>query len=134
LILVDTSVWVTALRAARSPRIPLPPEALELARVVELDEVAITDFVTAEVLQGAIDEAEYEELADKLDAVHFFHATEETWLRAARRSFELMKRGLPTPLSDLVIAEVAMEYGLAVYTLDEHFERVDGLKLHKVGS
>ena len=102
--------------------------------MVELDEVAITDFVTAEVLQGAIDEAEYEELADKLDAVHFFHATEETWLRAARRSFELMKRGLPTPLSDLVIAEVAMEYGLAVYTLDEHFERVDGLKLHKVGS
>jgi predicted nucleic acid-binding protein len=134
LILVDTSVWVPALRAARSPRASSPPEALELARLVELDEVAITDFVAAEVLQGAIDEAEYRDLADKLDAVHFFHATEQTWLRAARRSFELMKRGLPTPLSDLVIAEVALENGIAVYTVDEHFDRVDGLRLHRVGS
>jgi predicted nucleic acid-binding protein len=128
LILVDTSIWVRALRSKRSP------EARELDRLIELDEVAITDVVASEILQGAKTESDFQQLEDKLDALHFYHADEETWQRAARRSFDLKRNGMKTPLSDLVIAQVALDNDLDVYAFDEHFDRVDGLKLHKVGS
>jgi predicted nucleic acid-binding protein len=128
LILVDTSIWVRALRSKRSS------EAQELDRLIELDEVAITDMVAAEVLQGARTESDFQRLEDKLDALHFFHADEETWLRAARLSFDLKRRGLKTPLSDLVIAQVALDNDLTLFAVDAHFERVDTLSLHKVGS
>lgn len=127
LILVDTSIWIRALRSKRSP------EARELDRLIELDQVVITDLVAAEVLQGTKTDADFEELEDKLDALHFYHADEEAWQRAARRSFDLKRNGLKTPLSDLVIAQVALDNDLTVYAVDEHFDRVDGLKIHEVG-
>ena len=91
-------------------------------------------MVAAEVLQGAKTESDFQQLEDKLDALHFYHADEETWQRAARRSFDLKRQGLKTPLSDLLIAQVALDNDLAVFAVDAHFERVDSLSLHKVGS
>ena len=102
--------------------------------MIELDQVAITDVVAAEVLQGAKTESDFQQLEDKLDALHFYHADEETWQRAARLSFTLKRIGLKTPLSDLLVAQVALDNDLTVYAADEHFDRVDGLKLHKVRS
>ena len=128
MILVDTSVWVRALRSKRSP------EARELDRLIELDRVAITDIVAAEVLQGAKTESDFQQLEDKLDALHFYHADEETWQKAARRSFDLRRSGLETPLSDLLIAQVALDNDLVLFAFDDHFERVETLSLHNVVS
>lgn len=36
-------------------------------------------------------------------------------------------------IADLLIASLAMEYGHQVYTLDDHFQRVLGLRLYEVG-
>jgi hypothetical protein len=36
-------------------------------------------------------------------------------------------------MADLLIAVLAMEPDCPVYTLDEHFQRVPGLRLHQVG-
>ena len=93
-------------------------------------EVAATDIVIAEVLQGAPTEEKFNELSEKMDALQFFHAGAETWLKAARLSFRLRRSGLATPLADLVIAQVALDNDLPVYATDEHFGRVEGLKLH----
>jgi predicted nucleic acid-binding protein len=37
---------------------------------------------------------------------------------------------MTTPLSDLVIARVALENNVSVYTADDHFSRVEGLQLY----
>jgi predicted nucleic acid-binding protein len=125
MILVDTSVWVRSLR---------PDGAQErhvLDQLLNSDEVATTDLVVAEVLQGCHSEQEYETLTAKLDGPHFFHAHQSIWLRAARLSFELARVGQTTPLSDLVIATVAMENDLELYTRDADFQRVNGLRLYE---
>ena len=100
--------------------------------LIDQDMAATTDMVVAEVLQGANSEEDFQKLADRMQGLHYYHATEELWRMAARLSFDLKRRGLITPLADLAIATVAMENGLAVYAVDDHFQRVPGLELHKV--
>jgi predicted nucleic acid-binding protein len=113
-ILVDSSVRVAALR--RGPDLP---ERQELDLLLQQDEVATTDIVIAEVLQGARPEIQFRELQDSLSSPHYFHAERSTWKRAAELSFELKRSGQFTPLSGLLIASVATENELEVFTLIE---------------
>jgi predicted nucleic acid-binding protein len=125
MILVDSSIWIQADRKPESQ------EAQELDSLLAEYEVATTEVVLAEVLQGAPTEEKFMALAERMDALDFYSANQETWLKAARLSFELRRRGLATALSDLVVATVALEHDLSVYTLDEDFRRVPGLRLHQ---
>ena len=128
MILVDTSVWIDWSNR------PETREAQELARLLDTDEVATTDVVIAEVLQGTRTEARFAEFSELMGGLHYLPASRETWIRAAELSFQLMRRGFATPLSDLVIATVALDNDVAVFARDEDFSRVVGLKLHEVGS
>lgn len=124
MILVDTSVWIESWTRRGEA------ERLELLAILDRDELATTGLVLAEVLQGAASEREYEDLRERLLASHFFGDSQDTWERAARLSFDLLRRGQQTPLSDIVIAVVALENDLDVYTNDLHFDRVPGLRRH----
>jgi predicted nucleic acid-binding protein len=124
-ILVDSSVWIEADNRRGSR------EALELDALLERDEVATTDIVVAEVIQGAPTEAKFKQLLDMMSNLHYFHAGSENWHTAAELSFALRRQGLTTPLSDLVIATVALANDLELYSLDRHYSRVSGLKLHE---
>ena len=124
MILVDTSVWVESTRNKGGR------DAAELNDLISRDEVATTDVVIAEVLQGTANEDEFAQYADKMTALHFFEAERHTWVKAAELSFRLRRRGLATPLADLVIAAVALENQLPVYAKDSHFQRIEGLALH----
>ena len=126
MVLVDTSAWIDADHR------PDSPESHELADLLDRDEVAITDMVLAELLQGASSADHFRQLAEKLEAVHYLHAEQESWLRAAEMSYQLKRQGLTTPLSDLLIASVALKAGIAVLATDAHFARVPGLQLHQL--
>jgi predicted nucleic acid-binding protein len=103
-------------------------ERREIVRLLTRDEVATTGMVVAEVLQGAKSEAEYERWQDRFIGPHFYDDSRKTWERAARLSYDLRRRGEETELSDLVIAAVALENDLEVYTNDSDFDRVPGLR------
>ena len=126
MILVDTSVWVRALRRGDSQ------EQRELSALLEADEVATTDVVVAEVLQGASSEAEFEDFVRRSEALHYYHATETTWRKAARLSYDLKRQGLTVALSDVVIATVAVENDFEIYSMDTDFQRIPGVRLHQV--
>jgi predicted nucleic acid-binding protein len=126
-ILVDSSIWIAADRR------PDSIEARELVSLLARYEVATTDVVIAEVLQGAPTELKLHQLIDTMSGLHFFHAEAASWLRAGELSFQLRRRGLTTALSDLIIAQVALDNELPVYAIDSDFERVPGLQLHKAG-
>jgi predicted nucleic acid-binding protein len=121
-ILVDTSIWIESWKRRGEA------ERLELLAILDRDELATTGMVLAEVLQGAASEREYMELRERLLGSYFFGDSQDTWERAARLSFELMRRGEQTPLSDIVIAMVALENELEVYARDSHFDRIPGLR------
>jgi predicted nucleic acid-binding protein len=123
-ILIDTSIWVEA------DRHPSSVDGRELRDLIDRDEVATTDIVVAEVLQGAPTDQKFRELARRLEGAHFFHASRGTWSAAARLSFELRRQGQATGLSDLLVASVALENDLPIYAIDTDFQRVPQLKLY----
>jgi len=121
-ILADTSVWIEFLRR------PDSPDGRALRGILLEDQVVMTGIVLAEILQGTRSREDLERLSDLLGALRFLDADRNTWEAAGRRSHELRRQGLPTPLSDLLIAEIALSNDSLVFSNDSHFERVPGLR------
>lgn len=125
MVIVDSSVWLQALNRQDSP------ERREVDDLLERRETMMVGAVLAEVLQGARRSQEFERLRADLSAVPYLAETKETWTRVGTLSYELRRRGLTVPLIDLLIAALALEHGQELYTGDEHFRRVPGLKLYQ---
>jgi tRNA(fMet)-specific endonuclease VapC len=57
-------------------------------------------------------------------SVRILNVTEETALRYAEIDVYLRKKGRPIPRNDVWIAALAIEHGMQILTLDEHFEQI----------
>ncbi|MDO8690019.1 MAG: PIN domain-containing protein [Dehalococcoidia bacterium] len=125
LCIVDTSVWVQAFRAPNSV------EKAEVERLIKSGQAAMVGIVATELLRGARDRREFEALEGRLGALPFLELSRNGWQAAGRLLFELRHQGLTVPLPDAIIAAMALEGGHEVYTLDDHFRRVPGLRLHE---
>lgn len=117
--LVDTSVLVEAFRARGNAKARARVDALLAAR-----QLATWELVIGEMLHGARDEREYQELLDDLCSQRVLAAPPDVWQRAARLGFDLRRRGVTVPLTDLAVAVVAMEHEVALVHMDKHFEMI----------
>ena len=127
-VIVDTSVWVPFFRSRGSP------EHLVVDRLLERREATLVGAVLAEVLQGARSPQEFEQLSEHLIGLPYAAETRETWATVGALSYQLRQRGVTLGLVDLLIAALALEHDCEVYTLDEHFRRIPGVKLHAPGA
>lgn len=103
-------------------------------RLLGRNEVVMAGPVLAEVLQGARTTKELQALSNRLTALPYVEMTKGTWGRVGRMAFELRQRGHTVALVDLLIAALAIEHDHQVYTLDDHFQRIPGLKLYAAGA
>ena len=126
-MIVDSTVWIHFLRT------PITPVGQEMKRLLENGEVGVVGVVLAEVLQGARGEREYSRLLPLIGAQTYVEDGKQTWIRVGELSLQLKARGRLVPITDLAIAAVALEDDLEVYTLDDHFQRIPGLRLHQAG-
>lgn len=119
-VLVDTTVWVDALRGRTASVV------LRLQALLREDRVAICGPVRCEIRRG-LRAHERERVLPLMDAVEALPFGEEDWDRAGLLDAEMRTRGVTLPPFDVLIAWVAMRDGLPLYTLDEHFGEVVGL-------
>ncbi len=125
MVVLDTSIWVEYLKR------PDTAPAAEAERLIVSGRALVLGPVTAELLQGARSEKEFETLREALEGLPFAEGTRETWISVGRLSYSLRRKGTPVPLSDLYIAVLAMEVGASVYTLDQDFLRIPGVELYQ---
>ena len=59
----------------------------------------------------------------------YYEVTPSTWLRTEGLSAHLLRKGVTVPLSDLIIAALAIEHDCRVYSLDAHFKNIPGVHL-----
>lgn len=118
MVLIDTSVWIAALRNRNG-------EAARLRAWLDGRVPALTRFSELELLQGAKDEREWGLLADYLAQQHYLEPSRGCWADAARVYFELRRTGLTvrSPI-DCCIAQLALEHGLALLHQDQDFETI----------
>jgi hypothetical protein len=87
-------------------------------------------MVLAELLQGIRNPKEGVLVRRSLETLPYTETTRSAWQKAGEISAALRSKGVTVPLSDLVIAAVALGEGCEVFTVDPHFELVPQLKLH----
>ena len=120
-VLVDTSAWVDFFRGTSRT-------ADEVAKLVEEGRACICGVVSYELTQGMKSDDEAVRLAGTLSALRYIEMTAELWVRAGAISAGLRRRGITLPMSDMLIGALALEHGLEVLTVDDHFASIPGLK------
>ena len=123
-VLVDTSIWVDFLRSGRGRKAAAVEELIRSARAVTCG------VVLAELLAGVKNLKQRRQLSDALAGLDYVEMREQTWRRTGDLAAELQSKGQTLPMSDLIVAALALEHDLSVFTSDSHFLLVPDLRLH----
>lgn len=116
-LLIDTSVWIWALRPDSVPTI-----RNRVNQVLAERKGATTPLILLELLGGAQDEKDYTELCEDLSALHQFPISGAVWTRSYRTAFDLKRQGVTVPATDVLIATVAQENRVTLLHADRHFD------------
>ena len=116
MVLVDSSVWIEAVRRQGNLGCKVALEAL-----LEEYEAAWCSLVRLEVLGGARKE-ERSALVAGFGVIPYIQTTETTWNLALENAWRLRDAGLQAPWNDLLVASASIEHGCRLYAQDKHFD------------
>jgi len=119
-IVVDSSVWVRALRAGASE------EADTLRALLDADEACLAVPVRIELLTGA-SRLDRPRLRRALSALPILCPSDDTWRLIDGWVEVAGASGQRFGVGDLLIGALARETGSLVWSLDSDFERMSGL-------
>ena len=126
MVIVDSNIWIHYLRT------PDTPIGREMVRLLDEQQVAMVGVVLTEVLQGASGDPEFDRLRILLGALPYLEVSKEAWVRSSSILRALRNRGRLIPLTDALIAALALEGDHQVYSLDDHLQRVPRLRAYEV--
>jgi len=118
-ILVDTSLWIEALKKDCSEKIKEM-----IWKAIDDDSAFIAGIIMVELLSGARTVKKYEQLKNNLEALVYLDTTSYVWGKAAEIAFTLKRKGINVPSGDILIAALAINYDLLLIHMDKHFELI----------
>lgn len=117
LFLVDTSVWIFALRKQYIPSIKE-----RVSRLLKDHVVLTSGMIKLEILGGAQSEKEFQRLKTRFDALDCVETNTSLWERAYALAFTLRRKGITVPYTDILIAACALTTGSTLVHADAHFD------------
>jgi predicted nucleic acid-binding protein len=130
MVLVDSSVWIEALRRSGRIEIKLAVEGL-----LEVDEAQWCTPGRLEVLGGARPD-ERDLLGQHFSAIPCRECGGQDWDRAISLASKLRDRGLTVSWLDILVAAIALHDGTRLFATGEHFQKIQeltGLALYEPG-
>ncbi len=124
-VIPDTSAWIQYFRVGSSP------EAAVVRSLLVSDRVMLVGVVFAELLRGARTQEQLEVLQDTLQSLPYTETDKGTWTLTGRILYSLERTGERIPVPDALIAAIAIQNDLSVYSQDDHFNRVSELRLYE---
>jgi predicted nucleic acid-binding protein len=118
-VLVDTSAWIFALRKDFIPSIKNKIEVL-----LRNDLVLTTGIIKLELLGGTKNEKEFQRLKSSLDSLDYVPIDEIQWTKAYEIAFDLRRKGVTIPSTDILIAACALTADAVVVHADAHFDLI----------
>jgi predicted nucleic acid-binding protein len=94
-------------------------------------EVVTCGVVLFELLQGIKNPPEETQVMKAFQAVPQLEMTAALWVKAGQLSSQLRKNGHTLPMSDIIIAALALEHSCSLLTVDRHFDDIPGLDIIK---
>lgn len=123
-VIVDTSVLISFFRGEEKI-------ADKVSSLLQNNRVVTTGIIIAELLQGMKDMKEESNISDILAETSPLEITIDLWIKAGKLALSLRKKGINLPLTDVAIAALAIEQNLSIFTLDEHFKKIPGVRVYK---
>lgn len=117
-ILIDSSVWIASQNVKNQ-------ECMALKRMIFNDElIYITPAIQAEVCQGAKSEELFRRLWDAFLGFENLPIEEKHWGLSAWNYFKCRKKGLTPTTLDCLIATLAQDYQVPLWSVDRIFEKI----------
>ena len=116
--LIDTSVWIEFFR---KKRIDI---SLKLKNYMKLNQVYYTGPIAVEMYQGAKTQKELQVLDELFQTIAYIETTRTHYHRAGLIGQKAAREGKIFSTVDLIIAVVAYEERLSLFTLDSHFRDI----------
>jgi predicted nucleic acid-binding protein len=117
LFLVDTSVWILALRKDF-----LPGAKNRIAYLLKENAVITSGMIKLQLLGGTKKKKEFQRLKIRLDALEMVETNISLWERAYDLAYNLRRKGLTVPYTDILIAASALMMDATVIHADSHFD------------
>lgn len=83
--------------------------------------------VLSELLQGTRGDHDRAAVLEAQSSLEYAEASPAVWVRAGDLAAALRRTGTTVPLSDLLIAAIAIEQRLEIITADRHFRLIPGV-------
>ena len=115
--LVDTSVWIFALRKNF-----IPPIKDRVSHLLREDVVLTNGMIKLELLGGTKTEKEFQRLKVRLDALDIVETSTSLWESAYAIAFKLRRGGITVPYTDILIAACALQTESTLVHADAHFD------------
>ena len=130
MVLVDSSVWIEALRGRGRIEIKLAVEGL-----LEVDEAQWCTPGRLEVLGGARQD-ERDLLDQHFSAIPYRECDGQDWDRAISLASKIRDSGLTVSWLNILVAAIALHDGARLYAIGDHFQKIQeltGLVLYEPG-
>ncbi len=122
-VLPDTCAWIDFFAGKTTAVANLVAVALRNATVFTCGPVL------SELLQGTRGDRDRQSVLDAHRALEYAEATPAVWVRTGVLAADLRRSGTTVPLSDLLIAAIAIEQRLEIITADSHFGLIPGVRV-----
>ena len=122
LVLIDTCIWVPFFNRPQSA------EKRAVDALLDDDRAALIGPIVTEILQGIPRAAQADYIASLLRGMRCLETIWDDWPEAARLGRRLAAAGHRLPLSDLILATVALRLDAEIYSIDPHFDLIGEVK------
>ena len=114
-ILADSCIWVEFFKGSNKDLCE------KLERLIIEDRVLLSDIVRSELLVGARNKNELNELRSVFSGLHVAEIDSDIIIKAGELGFAMRKKGFSLPLTDLIIVSQALFHNSRIWTYDKHF-------------
>jgi predicted nucleic acid-binding protein len=119
LFLVDTSVWILALRKDF-----LPDAKNRIAYLLKENAIITSGMIKLELLGSTREEKEFQRLKNRLDALEMVETNTSLWEKAYDLAYSLRRKGITVPYTDILIAASALIADATIVHADSHFDLI----------
>lgn len=125
-VLVDTCIWIEFFRKDSAT-------TRALTDVIQSGRAVLAGVIIYELTQGIRSNKERSTIRHLLAGLDYKEMTPDLWEAAGDLAQGLKQRGQTLPMSDILIAAIAIKYKLSLFTIDAHFDSIPDVKRYIPG-
>lgn len=116
--LIDSTIWIEFFKGNNKNIISF------VSPLIDEDRVCYNGIILSELLIGASNTKEFSFLQSNFEGFRHLDTDKSIFEKAAQLGFQLRRKGVTVPLTDLIIAAHTIQHDLILVTSGPHFKLI----------